>query len=495
MELVSGLSILYCGWSLTLSRFSRRWIIQELALAKRVTVHCGNNDPIHWHDFQDAIAIFCRDFDVLRPRLKAYFEKSSSPNRIQWNADSEIEIEQLGAKLLVEVTSNLFRKNDDGSSESTYGLETLVCLLSGFDTSDPRDTINALISISSENRADNTDPAHAIPTPDYSKNLFEVYLDFVRWVVITSKSLDIICRHWALPAREQDLLTGPRLPSWIQFVDDAPFGRGDDVFDGRKAGVSFVGPPDQSCYHASGRGCQQKYPQVEWPSDPVVESTIKTPGSRGRSKSQVQRFNDVSILVTGLVIGVVSFRTDPFPDSVITKDCLERLGWSFQKKPTEVAEVSNQLWQTLVADRGPNGTPMDPSYRRACQHVLIKLSNNGHINIDKLRRKTEGYTKEYLERVRSVTWNRSFIEGMPSFTPSSCEATSKKLVGLGPPKTNAEDVIAILYGCSVPVILRPVCNTTGVHEGYQFIGEAFIYGKMDGEALRGEYEEKKFRLL
>lgn len=476
------------------TRFSRRWIVQELALAKEATVHCGNNKPIHWHDFQDAIAIFSRDFDVLRPKLRSYFERSNHPNRTKWNNDADFEIEQLGAKLLVEITSNLFRKNDDGSSESTYGLETLVCLLSGFDTSDPRDTINALINIASEIDREYANADHAIPRPDYTKDLFEVYRDFVRWVVATSKSLDIICRYWALPEREQERPATPRLPSWIQSVDDSAFGRGEEVFDGRKAGGSFVGLPDQGCYYASGKGFSRRDPQVEWPSDVVIDSNAEPTDGRNRPTVQRSRLHDVSMLVTGLVIGAVSFRTEPFPDSVITKDCLERLGWSFQRKATEVTEVPDQLWQTLVANRGPDGTKMDGSYRRACQHVLVKLTRNGHINIDKLLGKTSGYTKAYLERVRSVTWDRSFIEGMPSLTPSSNEA-SKKLVGLGPPKTKEKDVIAILYGCSVPVILRSVRDAYGNHEGYQFIGEAFIYGKMDGEAFRGGYQETKFRLL
>lgn len=256
----------------------------------------------------------------------AYFDTSNRPDRAKWNSDSDLEIEQLGAKLLVDITSNLFRRNDDGTLESTYGLETLVCLLSGFDASDPRDTINALINISSEKFHQNTDPAYTIPAPNYSKNLFEVYRDFVRW-------------------------------------------------------------------------------------------------------------------------------------------------------------------------RGPNGTPVGPSYRRSCQYVLLKLTRNGHINIDKLLRVIKGPTKDYLERVRSVTWDRSFIEGKPSWTRKILPSeAAKKLVGLAPPKTKTQDVIAVLYGCSVPVILRPTIDAHG-NKCHQFIGEAFIYGKMDGEALRGGYEETQFCLI
>jgi hypothetical protein len=42
------------------------------------------------------------------------------------------------------------------------------------------------------------------------------------------------------------------------------------------------------------------------------------------------------------------------------------------------------------------------------------------------------------------------------------------------------DLICILFGCSVPVILRK--HKDGF---YEFVGESYIYGKMDGEAFAG----------
>jgi len=53
--------------------------------------------------------------------------------------------------------------------------------------------------------------------------------------------------------------------------------------------------------------------------------------------------------------------------------------------------------------------------------------------------------------------------------------------GLAPHQTRNGDIICILAGCTVPVVLRrrPDSNT------YEFIGEAFVYGKMDGEATAG----------
>jgi hypothetical protein len=79
--------------------------------------------------------------------------------------------------------------------------------------------------------------------------------------------------------------------------------------------------------------------------------------------------------------------------------------------------------------------------------------------------KEEGIVRDFLKRVQAVTWNRRFLE------------TSDGLVGIAPGQTEKGDKVCILYGCSVPVILRKKGRF------YEYIGEAYIYGKMDGEAI------------
>lgn len=492
--------LLEWSWSVTLNtrrlsftdhivfRFSRRWIIQEVALAKEATVHCGSNPEISWKDFQDAIAAFCHGFSVLRPRLIRYFALKY-PRRARWRGQPNFEIEQLGAKLLVDITTDLYRENDneDGSPQSTYGLESLVCQLSSFDTSDPRDTVNALINISSEYHCNEPGSALALPAPDYTKSPFQVYRDFVKWVVTTSNSLDIICRYWALPSREQ----GSRLPSWIKSAKDSAFGTGYDVFEGRKAGESLVGLPNTNSYHASGRGCKQTQPIVTWDVDIPSLANKKT-----------QDLLSMSITATGLAIGTISSSSEPFIEGCVSKCCLEGLGWVFGKSSEEiVAEMPQQLWQTLVANRGPKGMPKPTLYRHSCQYVMNYLTHGGNIKIDNLLSSDSvaGYVKEYLERVRAVTWGRLFFQAkrlrsqLDASPPS--KNTPRKLVGLGPKGTKDGDVIAILYGCSVPVILHPVSDDGGGLIGYRLIGEAFVYGMMDGEAVDGGYKEGQFPLI
>jgi hypothetical protein len=464
-------------------------VIQELALAQSTTVHCGKHVCL-WSEFQAAIAIFDMYFDVLKPKLQRYFE-NTHPDHWAWEDDSILRIKHLGAKLLVDMTTTLFRKKSDGSRESTIGLETLVCSLCGFDTSDPRDTINALRNISRELNRPDSAKARKVPAPDYGKDLFEVYRDFVRWVVDSSNSLNILCRFWALKERKSLSPTTPRLvelPSWIQFVDDSAWGKGEDMFNGRQAGDSFVGLPDNNTYYASGQGNTYKRPVVHFPESSTPAQVSPVSGL----VSPPVFIHDMSILVRGVQIGTVSFHTDPFPDGIITKECLVRLGWEFNKNARSVHQVPDRLWQTLVADRDCDGKPTPPWYKSACQSVLTFQSNNGHINIDKILRRDNksGQTnivQAYLKRVKAVTWNRLFLEGN---SPDGKD----QLVGFGPPETAFGDIIVIMFGCSVPVILRPVYNALGGAE-FEFVGEAYIYGKMDGEAFDEEHVEQDFRLI
>jgi hypothetical protein len=46
----------------------------------------------------------------------------------------------------------------------------------------------------------------------------------------------------------------------------------------------------------------------------------------------------------------------------------------------------------------------------------------------------------------------------------------------------AGDVIAILFGLHVPCVLRPLSDKP--EDGYAFIGEAYVHGAMNGEAVK-----------
>ena len=64
--------------------------------------------------------------------------------------------------------------------------------------------------------------------------------------------------------------------------------------------------------------------------------------------------------------------------------------------------------------------------------------------------------------------------------------TKSGLIGLGPRCSQPGDVVAILYGCRFPMVIRPL---PGPPQGsYSLLGVSYVYGIMDGEAVQRHKE-------
>ncbi|KAL2071928.1 hypothetical protein VTL71DRAFT_13163 [Oculimacula yallundae] len=129
--------------------FSRRWIIQELALARTASVLYGDQE-MPWRDFADAIALFMTKFDEIKaafPEVKTYEAKDSDDRYV-----NSLDPKALGANILVSASSNLFRKSSTGQViQRLLSLELLVSsMLLAFEAKDPRDTVFAVLQIAKD---------------------------------------------------------------------------------------------------------------------------------------------------------------------------------------------------------------------------------------------------------------------------------------------------------------------------------------------------------
>src|SRR2546421_286671 len=179
--------------------FSRRWVVQEIALARSALIYCGT-DMISWNKFAVAVELFV-EVETATHRLSEVMKKDSKHKNVPVLFEY---VSALGASLLVDATGRLFRdyKVDERSEDDSLpnveyghylklraspdednnrvvarkshsdiergrngpkgkgppllGLEYLVSSLSIFNTSVPHDTIYALLAI-----AKDTTPAAA----------------------------------------------------------------------------------------------------------------------------------------------------------------------------------------------------------------------------------------------------------------------------------------------------------------------------------------------
>ncbi len=77
--------------------------------------------------------------------------------------------------------------------------------------------------------------------------------------------------------------------------------------------------------------------------------------------------------------------------------------------------------------------------------------------------------------------------------PSRAFITQRGYIGLGPRALAPGDVVALFFGARVPHILRP--ESPGSHATeYALVGEAFVYGIMDGELIDEDQDSQIFNV-
>jgi Heterokaryon incompatibility protein (HET) len=492
--------------------FSRRWVIQEQAVARKASIWCGKKN-VDWTDFTDAVSIFRKEKDSIVKVL------GQSP--LGYSAILEV-FDGLGATVMVRNNASILRKDLDGNIiENTRTLEELVTEFTSFTSSDPRDTIYGVMSIARPQGADFENIA-----PDYQKSLLDVYVDFVKFCIKISKKLDIICRHWApvettLKAMVSEMNAVGRsifnfieiestLPSWIKKLDNSEWGTPDNIHRGRKYGEAFA--TLKPFYNASRT---------------VEESDILYRfGTKTNSESEIEftETYDGKLTVRGIILGKVRKVSQRIPKGIIPREVFEMGGWEYSQREDDhtVHEMPDQLWRTLVANQGPDGQP-PTFYRRACLYALQRDDESGDVNIKDIvdHNQTPEVVRDYLRKVQDVCRNRKvFLAGLQGELFGLCSEAVE---------ATGRDYICVIYGCSVPVILRKVkgkiprigqrrsSTKQGQRRGsvrprarsllpespgispvrmdsvspgqrdrpeyFELIGECYVDGRMDGEAL------------
>lgn len=448
--------------------FSRRWVIQEISLARRGTVHCGS-DEIDWKDFADAVSLFV-EVESATKRLSEVMKRDQSFDHIP---NFFGDVPSLGAALLVDATSNLFRTSKDGKRETLSNLEYLVSRLSVFESSQPRDTIYALLAIARDSNPQSglrdqdlssmttiqrtlqrMKPRNIVSEQynvDYKLPVVEVYKQFIAFSIRKSeqsRALDILCRPWAPSFRNREewaFLTElhegklkPKcelhtdeendhqvtLPSWIPGVGEAAFAMEE---------------------HPSA-----KLRMVRKNADPLVgmpsfaQRNYSAAGTRNVNRRRLRfkkRPGYYSMFVEGFVLDTIDKIEMSSQLGNIPSSWPQAVGWhDLRKMPPQ--DSWDEFWRTLVADRGPGGRNPPTFYPRACMESIRKMPLGGTLNTQQWV--NEGrctIVAEFLRRVQATIWNRRLMR------------TKRGHLGLVSKDARPGDRICVLYGCSVPVVL------------------------------------------
>ena len=474
--------------------FSRRWVVQEIALAARATLYCGDA-YVDWAEFADAVSLF----EAVESESYTISKSIMMSDLFDHIPDFLGEIKFLGATRLVDATSNLFRKSKNGQVlERLLSLEALISNLSAFQASRPHDIIYAVLNLAKGMRTSAAastkgnlveTQSHVTTEPtdqalheqklkklatrrfkqvveenrfviDYKKPFFDVCKEFLRFTIKSDGFLDIICRPWV----PEDGMPEAERPSWLLTTSKIAWGMRPDGNYSRANADTLVGPPGlgKRNYNASG-------------SFKVTDSWKFGEGPKVRS-----------MYVEGFVIDRIKKKKPYAADGIILNEWLSAGGWTDMS-----ALPPDEFWRTLVADRGPNSVNPPTFYPRACKAALNQSVRGGHISTSTLVHNGKStIVAKFLRRVQEVIWMRRLI------------ITENDLLGLAPEMSKKHDLICILYGCSVPVVLREMVDPVTDEEYFTFIGECYVHGIMDGEAFvlarsrseNGQITKKVFEL-
>ncbi|KAF4626362.1 hypothetical protein G7Y89_g11798 [Cudoniella acicularis] len=291
---------------------------------------------------------------------------------------------------------------------------------------DPRDKIYALVGMSSA--------SHTFPI-DYSSPVREVYTNLVYSLVNSSQSMDITC---ALPKLSPDKYG---LPSWVPdwSMENTYI---DDFFDNMemdkvsaagstRAEVKFMMDgviSTRGCYidtvQRVGQPCEMKFTDD---FDPALRAFqdwwVLWKSLKGTSNLSQQTF--VRTLLCNRV-GIISSGLTDF------------LEWALKALSTLAAKRCREV-------------SLDPT--------LLALAEGDDWEEDTSRKMI------WISTITAYMMHRRFF------------VSSSGIAGLAPMRAAESDKICVIFGCSVPVILRPI-------DGYHIlIGTAYVDGYMTGEAL------------
>ena len=142
----------------------------------------------------------------------------------------------------------------------------------------------------------------------------------------------------------------------------------------------------------------------------------------------------ISMYVRGFILDVV--------DEVVpsmSRDWFEAVRW----EDAPFSDPPDAFWRTLVANRGHDGKKPPRYYSHACREIFKAGLQEGTVSTTDLPNNLHSSViAQFHSRMQAVIWNRSLIK------------TTSGNIGLASTTVKKGDLICILYGCSVPVILR-----------------------------------------
>jgi hypothetical protein len=451
-EMIDRVFIQNCAW------FERMWVVQELGVANSATIIATGGRTILWSDILRCVC-------YLHYTLKAPVK----------NIRKLIGMEKI---------------RQGFSDRKRQSLRDLIRECRHRRATDPRDKVFSLLGLVG-------DRMNPYLQPDYSKSVGEVYASATLHFITQYESLDPLC-GWQALGREAEV------PSWVP-----------DYSLNQDAAPSPLVPIDghDGIYHASGHDQRSKFSVVEvatskspWNKlctvglciDSIDILSESTPGngsfynterlwnaiiltapvlSEKFTKDVKLALEDISSVVSRY--GEFSSSLDPSFKASSTPDAIS--------KPPETTEPFSA--GTTSKSENPFNFPSSTPSPVLYDNYIVDAYFNTLLSCKKSVR--ERLEKEDISNILSFYSHTEIGDSNRDCDlMKTCKAfeagtrrrritiTKDGYIGAVPEETQSGDLICVLFGCSVPVVLRKRSEAE-----YLFVGECYLHGFMDAEAI------------
>lgn len=373
-------------------------------------------------------------------------------------------------------------------------LVSLLAYSGNCEVTNPRDRIYSLLGVA---RAGDRELAGQ---PDYALDTQMGYINLVKRFIQQRKSLDIIClAHIFRPSKNGQ---GQGTPTWVPdwSIQVAPFVTPAMVSQVSKKLMPAFDPGgpfilgEMAAYDAASDSSR---PQVSFSEDNAKMIC------RGIAIDHIDGLSAVEGSADS---------TEPREGGLIQSTSVKNTRFSYDYDPEDILGLVDTIIRCLILDRkdrylarpisncmaklrddlgGALKTTIEYSDEGMLQYFRSWLRSNESlllrgISLQEILEefvvndKTYGPTSEidtseesFASRFRDTTSTRTMARRLAT--------TRKGYVGMGPSHAKKDDIVCVLFGCSVPVVLRPV---NSLENTFQFVGECFLDGYMYGEGVR-----------
>ncbi|KAI8624574.1 heterokaryon incompatibility protein-domain-containing protein [Xylariaceae sp. FL1651] len=403
----------------------RLWVVQEILNAKDVLVYCGNSCLPWLYYYNASLALY-----QCRPHLERAFPVGitrimgeSSPRQRYSFADILTSQGPAGLEIL-----KLPRMND-----VTSFLQVIRICRTKL-ASEPRDKVFGILGILSDSIQKN------FPL-NYYASVRKIYTDVVKFVLDNTGRLDILCEAIYFPLHTSS--TRAKLPSWAPDWSHIPqvaaLGFSYDFLASghTKAEYTFMDPPLNNRLRISAVRL-----------DGVAERAVGV--------GTFCRLDDSLMAFLHWRAKYLHRAKPPWQDHVAFCRTVALGQVNDWQSPAEWTKVCYHIFASLIRERLPELEIGEMLH----EYATLKVRSDGK-QID-----ADDYRGIWTEHCANKMMGRCFF------------MTTNGLIGIGTGFMDVGDVVCVPLGCSTPVILRE-----GGKGDYGFVGDAYVDGYMNGEAI------------